>query len=108
MKAGKVLLALGLLASGCASEEWSESAKDVLVNECVTSIQNEMDADWQFRRAMQETGLSAPDACRCLIENLVEEFSEDDFEALGFYGQREAVKRVTSHCRTFLLESLFD
>ena len=109
MKMVTVLLVLGLLAAGCATEQWSQSTRDILVNECIADIQEEMEDDSQVGRHLRDAGISAHDACRCQIENLEAEYSEVDFfQDLSSVEQQKFVKQVTNHCRRNLLESPLD
>ena len=88
MKMVTALLVLGLLAAGCATEQWSQSTRDILVNECIADIQEEMEDDSQVGRA---------------------EYSEVDFfQDLSSVEQQKFVKQVTNHCRRNLLESPLD
>ena len=70
MKMVTALLVLGLLAAGCATEQWSQSTRDIFVKECIADMQEEMEDDSQVGRHLREVGISAHDACRCQIENL--------------------------------------
>ena len=39
MKMVTALLVLGLLAAGCATEQWSQSTRDIFVKECIADMQ---------------------------------------------------------------------
>jgi hypothetical protein len=109
MKMVTALLVLGLLAAGCVTEQWSQSTRDILVNDCIADIQEEMEDDSQVGRHLRDAGISTHDACRCQIENLEAEYSEVDFfQDLNSVEQQKFVKQVTNHCRRNLLESPLD
>ena len=106
MKMVTALLVLGLLAAGCATEQWSQSTRDIFVKECIADMQEEMEDDSQVGRHLRDAGISAHDAGRCQIENLEAEYSEVEFfQDLSSFEQQKFVEQVTNHCRRNLLES---
>ena len=103
------LLVLGLITAGCGTEQWSQSTRDSFVNECIRTMQEEVEDDSQMGRHLQEVGISTHDACRCQIENLEAEYSEVDFfQDLTSLEQQKFMKQVTNHCRRNLLEPPLD
>ncbi len=49
------LLVLGLLAAGCATEQWSQSTRDIFVKECIADMQEEMEDNRKKKKLRKVT-----------------------------------------------------
>ena len=58
MKMVTALLVLGLLAAGCATEQWSQSTRDIFVKECIADMQEEMEDDSQVGDTYEKSELA--------------------------------------------------
>ena len=101
-----VVAVMALLAAGCGAdaEPWSTNFQVSFVNGCITETQAGIDEGERMKTAFEEAGVTAHDACRCVLDELEERYSESDFFILSPTEQDEARGEVIDWCMKKLLD----
>ena len=93
------LLAMGLGCSEEPPEQWSHSARQVIVDPCVEGGELALASSPAFRDKMAEEGVTPRDVCRCVLYEMERQHTESDFLLLSEEEVEDASESAGFICR---------